>query len=1016
MVIPMNSMRITCFFFIFLAVLVSGYTIKRNSGSFNDEDHDDHKEDSDGIPGLEMKGKSKSFDTNSTGTSQTPPEGKQMEDVLLDDDDDDDLIASSTTLLLSNHHQRTSENEKSRPVVPAPTLPCDDILNRNQTQEWKGWMMICFMAYRLSNAASLQTLSGGGMETIEEGYHNIYINLSRTIITCFVWLTGYSHFQYFYRHNDYSSVRVMRILWRINFLAFFLCLTHGVDYILYFICPLQSYFFIMVYVIMRINKEFNYDKYKLRVKLLGVACLIYVIWDVDSGLFKLLHLPFFTAGPSEVGATSGPMWEWYFRTFMDHWTAFFGIIFAANAPISSLFLRKLEAQHTLQAKFLGKFTIGAALLGVVAVWVYGPLQTSVLEYSSTHSYFGFIPVLAYVYFRNLTVSFRQNTLQLFYFFGEATLEAYLIHHHILFTSDGSTMLTILPGYPMMNLLIILIFYLLASRQLFSLTRDISVMLLPNNQVRCGRTYGFTAIVVASFYALSSALERLEMMNMGTIAVVSIICGILLYQTIIDVSWKTYRDSAPENLEENAVAVNIGMHSKLDAPPVSMYMDDENPVAKLSPPLIGTFIVFLLGLCWHSMALTGAGIVESLPPNCAIYANNGEWIPINVCSEVEKGILERDYAVSSYGHFCEAGADTEQLLVWGWKQTDSKSLCRLKSFDVDKMQEQLNHRHVVFIGDSMVRNFYHAVCRMLGENNAGIYDSAIPKHSDITKIFGSTRLEYKWAPLAVDELEKLRDYKKVPEASAPDLIFLGGGAWDRLHVWATDEDQESLKVAVRKLAQELDSMKTRGIPSVWMTPTTINTNALNHEEKRSQMSEEALQEMRQLYAELGVLASASFVLDGESFTQDRVDESFDGIHYPPQIYDAGAQILANAMDWVLPTRYQIELFYPPEPGTMANMSLGLMMFCFAVIGLFFFDAFLGFSYLASVFVNDVMPSDLYDETFAALHSKMKIPGVSLKDKRKGRGRSKKRAEYEDEMMAFANRSRGDLDLTVELHDR
>lgn len=742
--------------------------------------------------------------------------------------------------------------------------------------------------------------------------------------------------------------------------------------------------------------------------------MIYIIWDIDLGLFKLFHLPFFTAGPSEIGATSGPMWEWYFRTMLDHWTAFFGMIFAANMPISSLFIRKLEAQHSLKNRILGKIIMGLSLIIVFLVWAMGPLQTTVLEYNATHCYFGFIPILAYIFFRNITPTLRQHSMELFFRFGEATLEAYLIHHHVLFTSDGSTLLTIIPGSAKMNFFVLLVAYFGASHMLYNVTRYLSVMLLPNNEKRCARSVGIISILVASFYALACALEKLDVMNMGTIAVVAIICGILMYQTIVDISWTTYRDAAPLTSNRNSNTSLDGQgNGNFDAPPVSRHLDDENPVAKISPPIIGTFIVFLLGLAWHSMALTGAGIIEALPANCAIYANSGQWIPINVCNEGEKGILERDFSISSYGNSCSTGVWSEQTMVWGWKKTQSDSLCRFKSYDSQLLQKQLNHRSLVFIGDSMVRNFYHAVCRAMGEKDAGVYDATIPKHSDITKIFGSTKLEYKWAPLAVDQLEKLKEYKKVPEADAPDLVYVGGGAWDRLHVWATDEDQESLKSTVRKLAHEMENMKLRGIPSIWMTPTTINTNALNHEEKRAQMSEEGLQEMRQLYAQLGVLASVSFVLDGQSFTQERVDESYDGIHYPPQIYDAGAQILANAMDWVLPTRYEIALFYPPEPGTMANMSLGLMMFCFAVIGLFFFDAFLGFSYLASVFVNDVMPGDLYEESFAPIHSKIKI--FNNKKGHKGRSRTKN-AEYDDEMLAFTNRTRGDLDLSVEMHDK
>merc|ERR1719183_1598179 len=67
-----------------------------------------------------------------------------------------------------------------------------------------------------------------------------------------------------------------------------------------------------------------------------------------------------------------------------------------------------------------------------------------------------------------------------------------------------------------------------------------------------------------------------------------------------------------------------------------------------------------------------------------------------------------------------------------------------------------------------------------------------------------------------------------------------------------------------------------------------------------------------------------------------------------------QILFNAFDWLLdPNDLPPADFTPKKPGSMANPYLGLMMLCFAFIGLLFFDAFMGFSYLACFFVSGIM---------------------------------------------------------------
>ena len=162
----------------------------------------------------------------------------------------------------------------------------------------------------------------------------------------------------------------------------------------------------------------------------------------------------------------------------------------------------------------------------------------------------------------------------------------------------------------------------------------------------------------------------------------------------------------------------------------------------------------------------------------------------------------------------------------------------------------------------------------------------------------------------------------------------------------------------------------------MVPTTINSNALLTDEKRENINEEKMEEFRAYYAEVGVPGAASFVLDGPVWTRGRVSESYDGVHYPHSVYDAGSQILVNAMDWLLPEKDTTDNFVPLEPGPMANPRLGCMMLALAFIGLFFFDGFMGFSYFASLFVPSVSPKNLYEESYSSLHQRKKLPPIDF----------------------------------------
>jgi hypothetical protein len=132
----------------------------------------------------------------------------------------------------------------------------------------------------------------------------------------------------------------------------------------------------------------------------------------------------------------------------------------------------------------------------------------------------------------------------------------------------------------------------------------------------------------------------------------------------------------------------------------------------------------------------------------------------------------------------------------------------------------------------------------------------------------------------------------------------------------------------------------------------------------------------LYLESGIHDAVSFLLDGTTFTSDLVSESYDGVHYPLSVYDAGAQILANAVDWLLLNHPEEDPFVAPQPGSMDNPILGFAMLIFIVVGLFAFDGFMGVSYINTLILPKLAPHRLYNVTFRALHIRAGLPAISI----------------------------------------
>jgi hypothetical protein len=826
----------------------------------------------------------------------------------------------------------------ARPVAEADDAT--EILNRDQTEEWKGWMQFMFLLYHYYHA--------------EPVYNSI-----RIMITCYVWMTGFGNFSFFYLKSDYGSVRVIQMLWRLNFLVLFLCLTQGTTYLLYYICLLHTYFFLMVYVTMRIGCEKNHTKWWIRIKLAVLAVIIFIVWDCNSGVFKIIHYPFFGT-TSKMGAEAGSMWEWYFRSSLDHWSTFLGMIFALNFPITSLFYRKLEAQPLLW-HVLGKGIVGVAFLVALYLWVTGPFMQNKFDYNQTNSYYGFIPLIVYIYFRNLTPWLRNHTLELLHQIGKTTLETYLMQHHIWLTSNAKSLLTLVPGWPKINFLLVSLIYVFLSRRLYQLTLFLRGMVLPNNRDTCLKNLAGMCSIIASYCLIAYVLDKEGLLTLQAVGIVVVASGYLLYQALM------HYVANPAELEREK------------SPPTSRNNNKGGPVVLTAPYLMGAIVVLFCGLSWHSMALKGAGRIQPLPATCEAYVNKGDWAALNGCDEGSRGQGYRSNHVSAEST-CSA---QNNVYVWGWDDPKPSSHCRFKQRDVKSLKKWLKNRNVIFAGDSITRYFYHAFCRQLGVNDAGNYNAIEEKHKNIDRPIGDVNVDFMWAGFAtelVDTVKNITTYPLYPPNKSgkkrPDMVVLGGGAWDKLWIYSTDEEKLQLRVALGELATQIQVLRELKVPVVWFVPTTVNSAALATVEKRQNINESAMEEIRALYQSQGILSSASFVVDGPAFTASRVSESFDGVHYPNQVYSAGAQILSNALDWLLPEPLTGDPKPPPEPGAMGHPKLGLMIFCFVFFGLVGFDGFMGFSYLAAIFVPSVSPLGLYQEAFSSLHRNKNLPAIEM----------------------------------------
>jgi hypothetical protein len=85
---------------------------------------------------------------------------------------DDDTIDTAQRGIDAKEETITTPKQKHHTTLAKLPSPENEVLNRQQTEEWKGWMQLILLLYHYMHAT--------------EVYNGI-----RVMITCYVWLTGF---------------------------------------------------------------------------------------------------------------------------------------------------------------------------------------------------------------------------------------------------------------------------------------------------------------------------------------------------------------------------------------------------------------------------------------------------------------------------------------------------------------------------------------------------------------------------------------------------------------------------------------------------------------------------------------------------------------------------------------------------------------------------------------------------------------------------------------------------------
>ncbi|KAF9435803.1 hypothetical protein BGZ76_005487 [Entomortierella beljakovae] len=332
-------------------------------------------------------------------------------------------------------------------------------LNRDQTDEWKGWMQIIILIYHYIAASSVSSI----------------YNPVRMLVASYLFMTGFGHFVFYYKKADFGFTRVASIITRLNLLTVLLTYTMNTDYLAYYFSPLVSFFYLVIYAMMYIGHSHNHKTVfilsKLLITSIVTAGIIHYPPVIDT-VFDVIKFFFGVTWSSK---------EWRFRLELDVWIVFIGALFAYGL------IKAQEFSITAHPHWdkVRNATIIASAVGLFGYFVFSS-SIQKFDYNLLHPYVSWIPIVSFVVLRNSTAQLR-NTVSTFYtFVGKCSLETFICQFHIWLAGDTKGLLVISPwaegtGAWTLNLIISSFLFLVVSHYLSKASGEFSDWLITGRE-------------------------------------------------------------------------------------------------------------------------------------------------------------------------------------------------------------------------------------------------------------------------------------------------------------------------------------------------------------------------------------------------------------------------------------------------------------------------------------------------------------------------------------------------------
>jgi len=206
---------------------------------------------------------------------------------------------------------------------------------------------------------------------------------------------------------------------------------------------------------------------------------------------------------------------------LEHYASAMGMVFAVSFKGVVRWFTEVDQLAGLQSVVV-KGCSALALCVATCPWL---IEIHVLpksDFNTWHPYTFFIPLLAFVFLRNVSKTFRGYCLGPFRSLGRVTLETYLLQHHLLMNGKSKTILVVVPGLPLVNLGVVSVVFFGASQVCFQATGEMKDALLGSEPLR---NLGILTLATAALTCFAALVQRFLATLLGTAVAVCMLAAV-----------------------------------------------------------------------------------------------------------------------------------------------------------------------------------------------------------------------------------------------------------------------------------------------------------------------------------------------------------------------------------------------------------------------------------------------------------------------------------------------------------